>query len=107
MRARDRRRPARRGAWLLALAVLAGLPPGALADAIPAEVDFERHVASLLGRLGCNTGACHGSFQGKGGLALSLFGHAPGRDYLALTRDGLGRRVNVVEPDRSLVLPKP
>src|SRR5260370_12242284 len=68
------------------------------------EVNFERHVASLLGKMGCNSGACHGSFQGKGGLYLSLFGYAPEKDYLALTRDGMGRRVNVEEPDHSLVL---
>ena len=41
------------------------------------HVDFDRHVASLFGRLGCNAGACHGSFQGRGGLNLSLFGHDP------------------------------
>jgi hypothetical protein len=71
------------------------------------EVDFERHVAPLLVRSGCSAGACHGSFQGKGGLRLSLFGHAPGKDYLALTRDGLGRRIDRADPDRSLLLLKP
>src|SRR5260370_10120999 len=71
------------------------------------EVNFERHVASLLGKMGCNSGACHGSFQGKGGLYLSLFGYAPGKDYLALTRDGLGRRINRTDPDHSLLLLKP
>ena len=71
------------------------------------EVDFERHVEPLLGRHGCNAGSCHGSFQGKGGFRLSLFNHDPGRDYLALTRDGMGRRVNLNDPDRSLLLLKP
>jgi hypothetical protein len=71
------------------------------------EVSFERHVASLLSRLGCNAGACHGSFQGKGGLALSLFGYSPAQDYQALTRDGLGRRVNLSDPEQSLFLLKP
>src|SRR5262245_55358212 len=71
------------------------------------EVNFERHVAPLLGRHGCNTGACHGSFQGKGGLYLSLFGYSAQNDYAALTRDGLGRRVNFADPDRSLLLLKP
>jgi hypothetical protein len=70
-------------------------------------VDFDRHVASLFGRLGCNAGACHGSFQGRGGLNLSLFGHDPARDYATLTRTMLGRRVDVIDPDRSLVLLKP
>jgi hypothetical protein len=70
------------------------------------EVNFERHVASLLGKLGCNAGTCHGSFQGKGGLTLSLFGYSPDRDFRALTRDGMGRRVNPLDPDRSLLLLK-
>src|SRR5690349_13464904 len=71
-----------------------------------AEVDFDRHVAGLLGRLGCSAGACHGSFQGRGGLRLSLFGHDPARDFEALTRGDQARRVNLAEPDRSLVLLK-
>jgi len=70
-------------------------------------VDFDRHVASMFGRLGCNAGACHGSFQGRGGLNLSLFGHDPAHDYAALTRTALGRRVDVIDPDRSLILLKP
>ena len=36
--------------------------------------DFRRHVLPVVGRLGCNGRACHGSFQGKGGFRLSLFG---------------------------------
>ena len=36
--------------------------------------DFQRHVIPLLGRLGCNSAKCHGSFQGQGDLRLSLFG---------------------------------
>jgi hypothetical protein len=32
-------------------------------------------VGPLLGRLGCNGRACHGSFQGQGGFQLSLFGY--------------------------------
>src|SRR6516162_5476473 len=71
------------------------------------EVSFERHVAPLLGRYGCNAGTCHGSFQGKGGLRLSLFGYSPAMDHTALTREGLGRRVNVADPELSLLLLKP
>jgi Protein of unknown function (DUF1549)/Protein of unknown function (DUF1553) len=70
-------------------------------------VEFDRHVASLFGRLGCNAGACHGSFQGRGGLNLSLFGHDPARDYATLTRTALSRRVDVIDPERSLLLLKP
>src|SRR5690348_8681834 len=71
-----------------------------------AEVDFDRHVASLLGKLGCNAGSCHGSFQGKGGLRLSLFGQDARADFLALTREALGRRVQPGAPERSLLLLK-
>ena len=98
--------------WFLALPTLfmtsatvsadVNLPDGKKVD----QVDFERHVMGLLGRMGCNSGSCHGSFQGKGGFRLSLFGYEPAKDYLALTRDELGRRVNPVDPDNSLLLLK-
>lgn len=70
------------------------------------KVDFERHIVGLLGKLGCNTGSCHGSFQGKGGLFLSLFSYAPEKDYKSLVRDAFGRRVNTTDPDQSLILLK-
>jgi hypothetical protein len=70
------------------------------------KVDFERHVMGLLGRMGCNAGGCHGSFQGKGGFRLSLFGYEPDKDYFAVTRDSLGRRVNTARPDDSVLLLK-
>src|SRR5271157_4980098 len=99
---------------LALLAVMAARPASAaepkplrLPDAsVLPRVEFDRHVASLFGRLGCNAGSCHGSFQGRGGLNLSLFGHDPARDFDALTHGAQGRRVNVLEPDRSLVLLK-
>jgi hypothetical protein len=56
------------------LALLAGdrarseavaVPGGSLVEA----ADFERHVANLFTRLGCNAGSCHGSAKGKGGAA--------------------------------------
>jgi hypothetical protein len=78
------------------------LPNGAVIQ----NVDFERHIVGLFGRMGCNAGSCHGSFQGKGGFRLSLFGYDPDKDYAALTRDSLGRRLDRVEPDRSLLLLK-
>src|SRR4051812_816629 len=46
--------------------------------------DLRRHVVPLLGRLGCNGRACHGSFQGKGGFRLSLFGYDFKADHEAL-----------------------
>src|SRR5947208_16319672 len=95
------------------LLALAASAPAATAGAIPLpggaelrDVDFERHVVSLLSKAGCNTGACHGSFQGKGGLRLSLFGYDPAKDFRALTRDSEGRRVNRYDPDQSVLLLK-
>lgn len=70
------------------------------------KVDFERHLMGVFGRAGCNSGSCHGSFQGRGGFRLSLFGYDPEKDYMALTRDVLGRRLNPVDPDNSLLLLK-
>lgn len=70
------------------------------------HINFERHVMGLLSRVGCNAGACHGSFQGKGGLYLSLFGYSPEKDHVALTRYGFARRVNPANPDQSLMLLK-
>jgi hypothetical protein len=100
-----------RSCLLAALALLAPTSAGAGEVALPdgtvlGEVSFGRHVASLLGKMGCNAGACHGSFQGKGGLRLSLFGHSPAEDHLALTRGGMGRRVDRAAPERSLLLLK-
>ena len=70
------------------------------------KVDFERHVMGLFGKAGCNAGSCHGSFQGKGGFRLSLFGYDPAKDFAALTRDIQGRRIDTVKPDDSLLLLK-
>src|SRR5437588_6996118 len=70
------------------------------------EVDFERHIVGLFGRAGCNSGSCHGSFQGKNGFRLSLFGYDPEKDYFSLTRELQGRRIDLVDPERSLLLLK-
>ncbi len=73
-----------------------------------AHVDFERHVASLFGRLGCNSAACHGSFQGKGGLHLSLFGQSPDHDYAAIVgTDRDSSHILIESPNASPMLMKP
>lgn len=68
--------------------------------------DFQKHVAPLLGRLGCNGRACHGSFQGQGGFQLSLFGYDFKADYAALLEDGAAR-VDLDDKQESLILTKP
>ncbi len=63
---------------------------------------FQRHVLPLLGRLGCNGRACHGSFQGQGGFRLSLFGYDFASDHAALLD-----RFNLKTATDSLMLLKP
>lgn len=73
-------------------------------QAIP--VSFRNEVVPALSQAGCNMGACHGTPTGKGGLRLSLRGYLPDEDIRTLTRDLAMRRVNVIEPDSSLILRK-
>ena len=68
--------------------------------------DFQKHVMPLLGRMGCNGRACHGSFQGRGGFQLSLFGYDFSTDHEALLADNTGR-VDTDDIDESLILAKP
>ncbi|MDA1015101.1 MAG: DUF1553 domain-containing protein [Planctomycetota bacterium] len=68
--------------------------------------DFQRHVLPLLGRLGCNGRACHGSFQGQGGFRLSMFGYDFDVDHKNLT-GGDAPRVDIKQPESSLILNKP
>ena len=69
--------------------------------------NFRNHVIPMFTRIGCNSGACHGALAGKGGMKLSLRGYDPETDYFVLTRQALGRRVDTVEPTKSLLLRKP
>ena len=71
------------------------------------EPSFTHEVVPLINQQGCASGTCHGSFSGRGGLRVSLFGYDPERDFRALTRDAGGRRVNPTAPETSLVLRKP
>ena len=75
-------------------------------DARNESAYFLRDVVPLLTKLGCNAAQCHGAALGKGGFRLSMFGAEPDADYDALTKMHRGRRVNWVEPVKSLVLLK-
>lgn len=68
---------------------------------------FESEVLVALSKQGCNSGACHGSPSGKGNFRLSLRAFDRELDELTLIREEFGRRVNVLEPHRSLLLQKP
>jgi hypothetical protein len=71
-----------------------------------ARIDFRRDVAPALTKAGCNAGACHGSFQGRGGFRLSLLGFDPVADYQTIVYALRGRRVNAAAPEYSLLLRK-
>ena len=82
------------------------LPIVALVFAAERPASYRHEVAAVLARAGCNSGACHGNLNGKGGFHLSLRGEDPAADYLMLTRDARGRRVDVTDPTASLMLRK-
>jgi hypothetical protein len=73
----------------------------------PARVEFENEVLVALSKQGCNSGACHGSPSGKGNFRLSLRAFDKQLDALTLVREESARRINSMEPDRSLLLLKP
>ncbi|HMF15614.1 MAG TPA: DUF1549 and DUF1553 domain-containing protein [Gemmataceae bacterium] len=70
------------------------------------EISFRQDVMAVLSRGGCNQGTCHGNLHGKGGFKLSLRGEDPDKDFIALTRDMMGRRINGFQPKQSLLLHK-
>jgi hypothetical protein len=70
-------------------------------------LDFPNDVLPHLTRLGCNAGSCHGSATGQKGFKLSLLGYDAAWDYAAITRELRGRRVDLAEPEKSLLLRKP
>jgi hypothetical protein len=73
----------------------------------PRPASFRLDVAALLSRSGCNSGPCHGNINGKGGFKLSLRGDDPAFDLTSLTRDTFGRRLDLADPSKSLILLKP
>ena len=70
------------------------------------KVSYVQDVMPVLSRLGCNSGVCHGSQNGKNGFKLSLRGYDPLFDHIGLTDDLEGRRFNRAAPDKSLFLMK-
>src|SRR6185503_2592424 len=73
----------------------------------PADWSFRNHVQPVLAKFGCSSGACHGAAAGKNGFKLSLRGYDDDGDFLALTRNAMGRRIVPSDPGRSLLLLKP
>src|ERR1700742_4670200 len=89
-----------------ALVAVAGLLCTSLDLRAEEPIFFSRDVMAVLSKAGCNAGSCHGNATGKGGFKLSLRGQDPDLDWLALVRDQSGRRVNLLQPENSLILLK-
>ena len=69
-------------------------------------ISFNLDVMPVFMKAGCNSGSCHGSSRGKDGFHLSLFGYDPEGDYHRLTRESIGRRINLALPAESLMIEK-
>lgn len=79
-----------------------------IAGPVQAEetTSFRRDIMPILFRAGCNQGTCHGAARGKDGFRLSLFGYDAKGDYFRLTKEIIGRRINVAVAEESLLLLK-
>lgn len=74
--------------------------------ALPEPPSFRNDILPILSHASCATGACHGSARGQDGFHLSLFGFDADGDERAILRELPGRRVNLSEPERSLLYTK-
>lgn len=93
---------------LLATLIVALFAESCTSSAGAEEVpSFLNDVQPILTRYGCNSGACHGKLAGQNGFRLSLRAFAADTDYKSLVREETARRINLAEPERSLLLLKP
>jgi hypothetical protein len=74
--------------------------------AVTPPLSFRLDVMPVFMRAGCNTGSCHGAARGKDGFRLSLFGFDPDGDHHRLTREMIGRRINLAVPAESTLIEK-
>lgn len=81
--------------------------PVVVAAASGARIDFHQDVRPILGKANCASGPCHAAQHGKGGFKLSVFGFDPETDYREITTSSRARRINLANPDMSLLLRKP
>lgn len=77
-----------------------------LAETTTETPSFQNEILPILTRAGCNQGACHGKSAGQGDFKLSLRGYAPEQDHKWLTREYNSRRINLLNPEQSLLLLK-
>ena len=86
-------------------------------SAVSRSLDFDRDIAGILTRRGCNSTECHGSVTGQGGFKLSKNATAPREDYRWIVEGGTfhvlttetgdkAPRIDSQDPDQSLLLLK-
>src|SRR5579883_3149159 len=73
----------------------------------PMPASFSGDILPVLTKIGCNGGSCHGALNGQNGFKLSLFGYDPAADYDMIVHKHGGRRLNLADPEKSLLLEKP
>lgn len=69
-------------------------------------ISFQLDVMPVFMKAGCNAGSCHGAARGKDGFRLSLYGFDPKGDYHRLTREMVGRRIDLALPESCLLIEK-
>lgn len=70
-------------------------------------VQFSPDVISILTTKSCNGSGCHGSPAGQSGFKLSLFGYDVNADHEMIVKARDSRRVDLKNPEESLILKKP
>jgi mono/diheme cytochrome c family protein len=69
-------------------------------------VSFRLDCMPVFMRGGCNQGGCHGAARGKDGFRTSLFGMDPAGDFIRITREMPGRRINLAIQEESTLIEK-
>jgi mono/diheme cytochrome c family protein len=69
-------------------------------------ISFRLDCMPVFMRGGCNQGGCHGAARGKDGFRTSLFGMDPAGDFIRITREMPGRRINLAIPEESSLIEK-
>jgi hypothetical protein len=79
----------------------------ALKPTTAAPLSFPNDILPVLARAGCAQSVCHAKQGGKNGFQLSVLSFDPEADYQAVVRAAEGRRIDLQDPTRSLLLLKP
>ena len=76
-------------------------------QAAEVSINFSQDLLSIFTQRSCNTPTCHGAITGQAGFKLSLFGYDPQADFRMIVEADRGRRVDLENPEKSLLLMKP